>query len=72
MADDADVAPLGCIAPALGAQVSSRLGDSSPLELTLQDHFDRCLACQLERRGYDRFVTLDFASAKLGQFEDKS
>jgi hypothetical protein len=49
-------APIGCLAPALGAQVSLRLGDTTPLEADLQEHFDRCLACRLERVAFDRFM----------------
>jgi hypothetical protein len=50
---DIDTAPLGCREPSLGAAVSWLLG--RPLPPLLADHLAQCLACQLERRAFERF-----------------
>ena len=48
-----ETAALGCCEPALGAEARRMLG--RPLAPSLTEHLARCLACQLERRAFDRF-----------------
>ena len=47
----------GCTAPAMGAQVRTRLGHR--LGPTLRAHVDLCLPCRLEQLAYARFADFD-------------
>jgi hypothetical protein len=49
-------APLGCCDPVLGAQANERLG--LELDPDVRAHVDRCLACMLERKAFERFIAL--------------
>jgi hypothetical protein len=48
-----ETAAIGCCDPALGTQASQMLGRA--LASSLSEHVARCLACQLERRAFERF-----------------